>query len=147
MNCIATLSPRQLDYSGEKCGTSQNDPNVWFLVQISEGEVVSHCTVPSDKAIFFPVLTGECDFLSTPEVKTELELAECAVSGIEGAIVSAEVDGIELNNLQRLRAPLFNLTLIPDNIFSSATPLTGPTQGIAEGYYVFLEPFLQEHTK
>jgi hypothetical protein len=132
-------SPR-LDLTGQKCSVAQDDPNVWFLAQIGSGSVERNCTIPKDKAIFIPILTGECDYLSNPTVKTESDLRKCAYSGIEGAQLSAVVDGRNLKNLERYRvqSPLFDFVIPSDTGFGQGP--VGTTKAVADGYHVILEP-------
>ena len=131
-------NPR-LDTTGEKCGIDQNDQNVWFLAQISEGHVERNCVIPAGKSIFIPILTGECDFKSDPEIKSEVELRTCATSGIEGANVYVSIDGIPIKDIVKIKSPLFNYTIIKDNIFSADIKSTGPTQAVIDGYYAFIK--------
>ena len=97
------------------------------------------CKIPQDKAIFFPILTGECDYLTEPTIKTDSELLKCAMSVNEGGEVKVTMDESSLKILEkyRVQSPLFNLTIPPDTAFEGAT---GKTKEIADGYYVFLEP-------
>ena len=128
-----------LDFTGEKCSLNQNDSNVVFLAPTFGGSATRECTISQGKAIFFPILTGECDYLTEPTIKTEPELLKCAMSVNEGGVVKATVDGVELKNLEkyRVQSPLFDLTIPPDTAFEGPV---GKTKGIADGYYVFLEP-------
>ena len=128
-----------LDQSGEKCSVKQNDPNVWFLVAVSTGKVERHCVIPDGKAIFIPVLTGECDYLAVPSIKTEPELHGCAVAPLKGSIVKASIDGRELNDLQLIQSTVFDLVVTGDDSFGGGGP-TGKTKAVAVGYYVFFKP-------
>jgi hypothetical protein len=128
-----------LDFTGEKCSLNQNDSNVMFLAPTFGGSATRECTMPQGKAIFFPVLTGECDYLTEPTIKTEPELLKCAMSVNEGGVVRVTVDGVELKNLEkyRVQSPLFDLTMPLGTAFEGPV---GKTKGIADGYYIFLEP-------
>jgi hypothetical protein len=58
------------DTTGAKCNTHQYGP-VWYLLG-SAGKVERNCTVPSDKAILFPILDSECSYSETPTLKNEV---------------------------------------------------------------------------
>ena len=135
------------DPTGQKCSVNQNDSHVWFLEGISSGSAILNCDVPQGKAIFMPILSGECDYLSDKSLKTEADLTKCARSGIEGATMQVAVDGIVLKNLQTywVESPVFSFTFRPDNIFG--VPYVGTTQIKVVGYFLFLEPLsLGRHT-
>lgn len=53
--------------------------------------------------------------------------------------MSASVDGIKLNNLEKYRveSPMFNMAFPSNNIFGQKA---GPTVAKSEGWYVILEP-------
>jgi hypothetical protein len=53
--------------------------------------------------------------------------------------LSASVDGVKLNNLEKYRveSPMFNMTFPSNNIFGQKA---GPTVAKSEGWYVILEP-------
>lgn len=132
-------SPR-LDPTGQKCSIAQSDANVWFLAQTASGSAERNCIIPKDMAIFIPILTGECDYLSDPTITTESELRKCAHSGIQGAKISAMFDGRNLENLEgyRVQSPLFDLDIPSDTGFGQGP--VGTTRAVADGYYVMLEP-------
>ena len=136
---IPTQDNPGIDENGEKCAVGQNDPNVWFLAGTGGGQVTRTCTIPAGKAIFFPVLNVECDYLS-PDMKTESDLRKCAKDDQDKATnLQATVDGVAIPNLKtyRVQSPLFNVTYPEDNI-SGVPP--GHTQVISDGYWVLLEP-------
>lgn len=128
------------DQTGQKCSIAQNDPNVWFLAQTASGSAERKCTLPKDKAIFIPILTGECDYLSDPTITKESDLRKCALSGIQGAKISAMFDGRNLENLEgyRVQSPLFDLVIPSDTGFGQGP--VGTTRAVADGYYLMLEP-------
>ena len=74
------------DTTGEKCNTSQAGP-VWYLLG-SAGKVERN-SIPSDKAILFPILNTECSYSESPSLKNEEELRKCAVDGNKDAVVKA----------------------------------------------------------
>lgn len=140
MSIPAKDNPR-LDPTGEKCSVAQSDQNVWFLAQTPTGPVQRHCIIPPGKAILVPLLTGQCDYLSDPTVRTETDLRKCAFSGIQGATISATLDSTTMKNLERYRvkSPLFDLTIPVDNPFGNQGP-TGTSKAVVDGYFLMLEP-------
>lgn len=140
LNYIPKADHPRLDMTGEKCDVEQNDQNVWFLAQVAKGYVERHCDIPAGKSIFVPILTGGCDFLSSPELKSREELAECPGGGIKGAFYHATIDGVPIKDIQSLRTDLFNTTIYPDNVFSDVSiDKIGPTQAIVEGHFIFIK--------
>ena len=73
-------------------------------------------------------------------VKSEPALVSCAQADDTRSInLQATVDGVNIKQLDRYRAtsPLFSVTYPPHNLFGSPA---GQTQGISDGYWVFLQP-------
>src|SRR5436309_708111 len=58
------------DPTGSNCGQNQTGP-VWFLAGTTGGSAERTCTIPSGKAILFPVISGERDYASYPAAKSE----------------------------------------------------------------------------
>ncbi len=125
------------DSTGQNCAINQDGP-VWFLAPSFGGIWERTCTIPAGKAVLFPVLTGECDYLSSPSVKSQDELLRCASEGNEG-LMSTEIDGLKLNGLEkyRVQSPFHNITIPEDNAFGSPP---GTSVGVTDGFWVFLEP-------
>jgi len=126
------------DATGKNCAQNQNGP-VWFLAGTSGGSAERTCTVPAGKAIFYPVISSECTYADTPNVKSEPGLVSCAQADNNRAInLQATLDGVNLKQLDKYRAtsPLFSVTIPPHNVFGAPA---GPTQGIADGFWVFLQ--------
>jgi hypothetical protein len=96
------------------------------------------CTIPAGKAIFVPLLVGECDY-SMPDVKSDEALRRCAMAGNEYGVIEATVDGIKLKNLEQYRTQsgFFNITIPEDNIYNSRA---GTFRALTDGFFVFLEP-------
>ena len=98
------------------------------------------CTIPAGKAILYPVISSGCDYASYPNVKSEPALVSCAQADDTRSInLQATVDGVNIKQLDKYRAtsPLFSVTYPPHNLFGSPA---GQTQGISDGYWVFLQP-------
>ena len=125
------------NYSPEKCTVNQNG-SVWFLPDILTGKEDRTCTIPSDKAILVPLLTGECEN-SESQPQTEEELKQCSKAGDEFGAISATLDGKPIENLDKSRTDtgFFNITIVKDNIFD--TP-PGTYKATADGFFVFLKP-------
>jgi hypothetical protein len=129
----------RFNYSPDKCTVNQSGP-VWFLSDLgASGKEVRSCTIPSGKAILFPILSGQCDYGLKEVNKNDDMLVECARIGNEFSTLTASVDGTELKNLKEYRttSKFFNITIPGDNIFG-ADP--GTYRSIVDGYFVFLEP-------
>jgi len=130
------------DPTGEKCAVNQVDPNVWFLAGTTGGRVERDCTIPSSKAIFFPLLNTECSTAEDPSLTTEEALRDCARNNAPDkarVVLKASVDGQEIPDLEKYwtESSLYNYTLTEGNIWGVAA---GPTQEVAAGYYLMLRP-------
>ena len=135
---IPEINHPSLDLTGEKCAIGQEGP-VWFLTQTFGGQAERTCTIPAGKAILIPIITGECDYLNSPDVTTGSGLLGCAMEGNEGAVMEFTIDGMRLKNLEnyRVHSQVFNLTMTANNPFRSTA---GTSQAVVDGFYVFLEP-------
>ena len=125
-------------YTPEKCALNQKDPNVWFLADQLGGQEDRTCTIPAGKAIFVPLLVGECDY-SSPDVKSDEALRRCAMAGDEYGVIEATVDGMKLKSLEqyRIQSGFFNITIPENNIYDEPA---GTYRAFADGFFVFLEP-------
>jgi hypothetical protein len=127
------------DQTGINCAQKQGGP-VWFLAGAVSGKAERNCVIKKGNAILFPIITSECSYAEFPKYKSEQELRACAVSQQDQvSYIEATVDGTAIQNLQkyRVQSPLFNVVFPSDNIFG--TP-PGPSQSVADGFYVFLSP-------
>ena len=134
----AEKHPRD-NFSPELCNLDQSQEDaVLYLPDNLSGEEIRSCTLPAEKAILAPQITGSC--------WAEPNLLECAREGNEFGVVSATIDGVELQNLEQYRvtSDVFNMTVPENNAFESPS---GTFPAIADGYFVFLEPLpAGEHT-
>ncbi|MEA2645510.1 MAG: hypothetical protein QOE92_593 [Chloroflexota bacterium] len=73
------------DKTGDICGKGQPQ-DVWFLTGTTEGAAQRKCSIPADRAIFFPVLNEICGSQST----------QCSQSDVEGGTTAATIDGVTL---------------------------------------------------
>ena len=126
------------DETGANCGVGQSGP-VWFLAGNFGGTTTRSCTVPSNRAILYPILNSICwrpsDFV------TEQEGRDCAAYYMNLASnLATQVDRVPLHSLPRYRtgSPIFSFTMPPDNIFGLGPPLT--RDGISDGFWIMLAP-------
>jgi hypothetical protein len=127
------------DATGKNCGLNQNGP-VWFLAGTTGGSAERTCTLPAGKAILFPIINSECDFLGYPNVKTELGLVSCAKADPDRTTnLQATIDGVDLRQLEKYRiiSQPFNVTFPSNNLFGSPV---GTTTMVSDGFWVFLQP-------
>lgn len=134
-----------LDTTGERCAIGQRG-SIWFLFGTFAGSATRTCTVPENKALFFPVINSidlNVTNQTVQELRAELEPCFDAVNQL-----SAEVDGTPLRILQRknrVRSVPFEVTLPPGNLFGLAPAVYSPA--VDDGFYVLLEPLeLGPHT-
>jgi hypothetical protein len=119
---------------------------VWFLPDIPQGEEVRSCTIPADKAILFPIESGECNYGTDIKAPNEVDLRKCAMVGNEGAAVSASIDGRPVINpaQYRVQSGFFDMTIPKDN-FIQNNP--GIWKTFVDGYWIFVKPLsLGRHT-
>jgi len=129
-----------LDKTGQYCNEGQTDQNVFFLGGTFGGKVERTCTIPSDKAIFFPIVNIEADLVHTPEARTEEGLKKFVKEDQDAVtLVSARVNDTELTGLNnfRVQSPLFNLSYPSNNIYGVNS---GQTTAISEGTWIMIEP-------
>jgi hypothetical protein len=127
------------DDTGKYCAQGQTGP-VWFLTGTYGHPVDRYCTIPTGKAILFPILNSECSFAEFPNLKTEEQLRQCAKQMQDSVVhLEATVNGVPLVGLEgnRIQSSLFNFT-IPQNNILGLQPQT--TQAISDGNWVFLKP-------
>ena len=90
---------------------------------------------PAEKKKCFHYLSTSVN--TDPNLKTEEGLH--GQSGQKFGVVSAILDGRQLQNLEQYRATsdVFNMTVAEDNAFHSPS---GTFPAMADGFFVFLEP-------
>jgi hypothetical protein len=136
---------------------------VWFLggtftVREENGSVIGEaqrdCAIPVGKALFFPILNGECDEIVDGSTD-EAFLRECAntqadhIQDLEVAIDGKEVEHL---SLYRAESPFFTYGPLPENniLLNSGFPAAtaGTTvSSVADGYYLMLAPLsVGDHT-
>jgi hypothetical protein len=144
-----------LDKTGASCGMGQSGP-VFFLVGTAgSGKATrNQCTVPVNKALFFPLANGvdvhtPGDGLNSPtKVWDDLEIT----NGFSISSTYASIDGVPVGNLDPANTPYracagpvsqcsarwFSVTLPNDNLFGLTAGTYTPA--VADGVYLLLPP-------
>jgi hypothetical protein len=137
--------------SGElDCGLGQSG-SVWFLAGTAgQGSVTRSCTVPSGKALFFPIITINNDYpcpdpnFQPPPGET---LEQFLTEGAEAVInlvteLEVVVDGRSLNDLFSYRATSKLFTFTADPSLVAFDPCVTGTQqyGVTDGYWILMNP-------
>lgn len=128
------------DPTGERCGTSQNDSNMWFLAGTYGGDAVRTCEIPAGRAVIFSPITVRCDFIVDKVSKTEADLRKCAKDDQDTVnVLNVSIDGKPVDNLKlfRMQSPLFDVTF-PANNVAGVPP--GTTQAVSDGWFIILKP-------
>jgi hypothetical protein len=131
-----------LDKSGKFSSASQNDEFVWFLCGTlgNIDTVKRRCTIPSVKAIFFPVIVKEDSFAENLEVHSHEELRRRVKGTIDGVrYFEAFVDNMKVDpsEIHRVQSEIFDLVFPKENIYDI---VDGVTHSICDGYWLFLKP-------
>lgn len=135
------VNPAYVD-TGRYCSENQRGP-VWFFPRTYGKAVVRECTVPTGKAIFFPILNSEHSFAEFPQLKTVEELKTCAqgfqdqVTELHSSIDGQNISETELK-MSRIQSPPFNFTLPENNILD--LPEDTSTVAVSDGNWVLLKP-------
>jgi hypothetical protein len=127
------------DKTGKLCSTSQNDPNVWFIIGVLEGRAERTCKIPNGKAVFF-AHGIECSKIEN-KLNTDDELKKCAVEGLPKLVgtLEASIDGVPLKNLThyRVTSKPYDVYFPPNNVWGVPA---GTTRSVADTYIIFLKP-------
>jgi hypothetical protein len=126
-----------LDKTGKDCAQMQSGP-VWFLAGTSGGSVERSCNIPSNNAIFFPIINTFCPKALNPDYSMEEIAKGCPPEGptAKANIVEASLDGQALQ-AYRVQSQIFNITLPKNNILGAPE---GVTEAVSDGYWILLEP-------
>lgn len=133
-----------LDDTGALAGVGQSGP-VWMLVGTLGGPVERSCSVPTGKALFFPLV----NFFDAGDFAT-LEDTEAAADFwvSHTADLWCTVDGVPLRGLFRYRGAgemVGGLYLPEDNIFGAPVGTYSPAA--SDGYWLMLAPLPRgQHT-
>jgi hypothetical protein len=119
--------------------------SIWFLPGTTGGSAERTCTVPAGKAILASILNGECSYADSPTTKTESDLRSCTLAAdADVTNLKATIDGKDLKDVDKYRITShpFDVTLVGNNILGAQA---GPTKGISDGWWVFLNPLPGKH--
>ena len=145
---LAQFPPLQ---SGEvDCSLGQSG-SAWFLAStVGQGPVTRSCTIPTGKALFFPIFTYLNDYpcpdpnFQPPPGQTLEEFLTEGAAAIIDAVTQLEVvvDGQHLNDLFSYRATSRLFTFTADPSLVALDPcVTGTSQfGVTDGYWILLRP-------
>ncbi len=137
---LAQVVPPMLDETGEQCGDGQSGP-VWFLAGTFGGHAERSCTVPADKAIFFPIMNT----LWWPEAGETVEEVRALAAADMDAVtkLSCTIDDKDLKDLFSYRAqdPYadgFCVTFPEGNVLGF--PAGDLCTVVTDGYWIMLRP-------
>jgi hypothetical protein len=128
------------------CSSGQTSAPVFFLVGGGSHytTAIRTCTVPHGKAIFFPIINGECSTLEQApwHGENEYALRTCASKFGKATIVDSlkvTVDGAPLQHLQNtsVQSPVYTFTSADT---FSILGLVGTGSSVSDGYWVLLNP-------
>jgi hypothetical protein len=129
-----------LDNDGYNSGINQTGP-VWFLAgTFGENKMpIRNCVVPSDKAIFFPVINYEINQLEDSSLKSDEAMINHVVGDINDIVKKdVIVDGQNIPAYRVQSFPkVFYLDLEPSNCLDLEP---GLIKVAADGYWAFLKP-------
>lgn len=142
------------DTTGELCMVGDSGP-IWFLYGTAfGGSAVRLCSVPADRALFFPVFNFVD--VNTPNICGQgagnlsvADLRAVLAPFIDAAtLISVTVDGVSANrHIHRVKSVPFSIEFPADNIF--VVPCGGASQSpggvvfspaVDDGYYAYLRP-------
>jgi hypothetical protein len=125
------------DPDGQFCQVGQSG-SVFLLGSNFGGESARHCAVRAGQSILFS--PGGVTGVLHVDADTVEELRAYVVDTLAYFTVSADIDGVPLQNLQRYSfvSPLHGLALPPDNVLDW---LPGDYEAIDGGYFVMHTPF------
>ena len=99
-----------------------------------------NCSVPVDKALFFPVINVECSTLEAPPFYgADGDAVRTCVDGFTLANATAEIDGVAVRDVvcYLVQSPVFDFTLPPDNVLGLPE---GTGSSVSNGIYLLLPP-------
>ncbi len=127
--------------------SSQSNGNVFFLAGTFGGSARRIVNIPSNKALFFPIINFTTSYAEDFSLKDDEQMLAEARKDIDDIIEKKLViDGVQHGDIEKYRIPSkpFKLHFPDDNVFG-ARP--GPTTGVSDGYWIFLEPLPVGHHK
>jgi hypothetical protein len=144
--------PKDVNPGNDKTGKNfrdQADSPVLFLAGTHRlsGPAERTVTIPANKAVLFPVINFTTSFEESPSLRTESDLISHAKANIDDiAKKEVSIDGKKVQNLAefRVQSPIFSVTFPEDNVYGLKP---GPTKGVSDGYWIFLEPLMPGNHK
>ena len=142
----ASLTP-VLDPTGARCAEGQHG-HVWFLAGSFGGDpIVRNCTVPRDKALFFPLINlAYFAFLNDPpETRTRKFIRSQVACIADATFPRVKIDGVPVPHPEQylVRSTVFTILLPADNVFGATEadiPELTLSPVVDEGFYLFLSP-------
>ena len=136
-----------LDETGAHCAEGQSGP-VWFLAgSFFGGTFERTCTVPPDKALFFPIVNAafgaavfDCE-PTQPGVPCNITaLRAAAAASMDPVTIEASIDGVPVPQLRdfRVQSPVFSVTLPEGNVVAVPSGTYAPM--VSDGYWLMLAP-------
>jgi hypothetical protein len=129
------------DPTGANCAVRQSG-SVWFLAGTFGGAATRSCSVPSGRALFFPVVNTI--WANDPGGGvTEQELRDQLRIDLDGATAQAEIDGVAVTNIGAylVESPPFSLVLEDGNVLGAPSGVYQPA--VAGGIHLLLAPLSQ----
>jgi hypothetical protein len=154
-------------FDNADCSTGQSG-QVWFLggtftttpgpPGITLGQANRMCTIPSGKALFFPIVNAECSSIqgdcftydpAHPPTESDLRDAAASVANlIIPDTLSVTIDGLTLTGLAlnqyRVQSPLFMFGPLPDNNILQSFGLNAPAgstwPSVSDGVHIMVQP-------
>jgi len=129
-----------LDKSGHDCMLAQHGP-VWFLAGSPFGDPVTRtCSVPQDKALFFPILNLLDLNVGTQSAnQLQAEIQGCMNAGtVSNLSLTVDGQGVAIDSSFRIRSVTFAVVLPNQNLFGLPSGTYSPA--VDDGYYVMLKP-------
>jgi len=144
-----------LDTTGANCGVGQSG-SVWFLAgTFGSNSAVRNCTIPTGKALFFPIANTEQDNVC-PAASFTVDQLKARVKVVIDSFaqpntqLDAKVDGVDIQQLQQNYqvgpSSSFSIILPQNNLYSLAppngcsTPAGTYSPAVSGGYYLMLAP-------
>ena len=109
------------------------------------------CTVPPDKALFFPIVNAafgaavfDCE-PTQPGVPCNITvLRAAAAASMDRVTIEASIDGVPVRDLRdyRVQSPVFSVTLPEGNVVDVPSGTYAPM--VSDGYWLMLAPASQQ---
>jgi hypothetical protein len=136
-----------VDETGAHCAEGQSGP-VWFLAgSFFGGTFERACTVPPDKALFFPIVNAafgaavsDCE-PTQPGVPCNITvLRAAAAASMDPVTIEASLNGVPVRQLRdfRVQSPVFSVTLPEGNVVAVPSGTYAPM--VSDGYWLMLAP-------